>query len=177
VLRGEAALEGKRMLERIVAMLTRMTRGNGEIKEEAVEYECEYECEYDERRRGEAASVILVVRHPIVLALVLSPKGGTRTRKRIDMFDHERRDVYRVGLEFVAWAYGHRRCPEGADRHARDQLLRASRSIPLNTDHLTDRAYGVRVLVAPPGLVDPWLPVNPWLAPWATVLAPLRGLV
>jgi four helix bundle protein len=52
-LRGEAALEGKRMLERIVAMLTRMTRGNGEIKEEAVEYE--YECEYDERRRGEPA--------------------------------------------------------------------------------------------------------------------------
>jgi hypothetical protein len=33
------------------------------------------------------------------------------------------------------------------------------------------------VLVAPPGLVDPWLPVNPWLAPWATVLAPRRGLV
>ncbi len=50
-LRGEAALERKWMLERIVAMLTRMTRGNGEIKEEAVEYE--YECEYDEGGRGE----------------------------------------------------------------------------------------------------------------------------
>jgi hypothetical protein len=163
------------MLGRVVAMLTRMTRGNGEIKEEAVEYE--YECEYEERRRGEAASVILVVRHSILLALVLSPRGGTRIRKGIDRFDHERRDVSRIGLEFVALAYGHRRSLEGADRHARDPLLRASQSIALNMDHLKDRACGVRVLAAPPGLVDPWLPVNPWLAPWATVLAPLRGLV
>jgi hypothetical protein len=54
-LRGEAALEGKRMLGRVVAMLTRMNRGNGEIKEEAVEYEYEYEYEYDERRHGEPA--------------------------------------------------------------------------------------------------------------------------
>ncbi len=46
----------------------------------------------------------MVVRHSIVLALVLSPKGGTRTRKGIDMFDHERRDVFRVGLGFVAGA-------------------------------------------------------------------------
>jgi hypothetical protein len=45
----------KGMLERIVAMLTRMTRGNGEMKEEAVEYEYEYECEYDEGRHGEPA--------------------------------------------------------------------------------------------------------------------------
>ncbi len=118
----------------------------------------------------------LVVGHPIVLALVLSPKGGTRTRKGIDMSDHESLDVYWGGLEFVAWAYGHCRSLEGPDRHARDQPLRASQSIPLNMDHLTDRVCGVRVLVAPPGLVDPWLPVNPWLAPWATVLAPLRGL-
>lgn len=63
---------------------------------------------------------------------VLSPKGGTRTRKGIDLFDHERLDVYRVSLEFVAWAYGHCRSLEGVDRHARDQLLRASQSIPLN---------------------------------------------
>jgi hypothetical protein len=54
-LRGEAAHEGKRMLEGIVAMLTRMTRGNGEIKEEAVEYEYECEYEYDEGRHGEPA--------------------------------------------------------------------------------------------------------------------------
>ena len=48
------------------------------------------------------------------------------------MFDHERLDVYRVSLEFVAWAYGHCRSLEGPDRHARDQLLGASQSIPLN---------------------------------------------
>jgi four helix bundle protein len=48
------------------------------------------------------------------------------------MFDHERLDVYRVSLEFVAWAYAHCRSLQGADRHARDQLLRASQSIPLN---------------------------------------------
>ncbi len=48
------------------------------------------------------------------------------------MFDHERLDVYRVGLEFVAWAYGHCRSLEGPDRHARDQPLGASQSIPLN---------------------------------------------
>jgi hypothetical protein len=57
--------------------------------------------------------------HSIVLALVLSPKGGTRTRKGIDMLDHERLDVYRGGLEFAAWAYGHCRCIEGAEQHAR----------------------------------------------------------
>ena len=48
------------------------------------------------------------------------------------MFDHEKLDVYRVSIEFVTFAY--RLCAElkGADRHARDQLLRASQSIPLN---------------------------------------------
>jgi four helix bundle protein len=48
------------------------------------------------------------------------------------MFDHEKLDVYRVSIDFVAWSY--RLCKElkGSDRHARDQLLRASQSIPLN---------------------------------------------
>ena len=48
------------------------------------------------------------------------------------MFDHEKLDVYRVSIEFVTWSY--RSCEDlkGADRHARDQLLRASQSIPLN---------------------------------------------
>jgi len=48
------------------------------------------------------------------------------------MYDHERLDVYRVRLEFVAWAYGHCRSVQGADRHARDRLVRASQSISLN---------------------------------------------
>ncbi len=41
-------------------------------------------------------------------------------------------DVYRVSLEFVAWAYESCKDFSGVDRHARDQLLRASQSIPLN---------------------------------------------
>lgn len=47
-------------------------------------------------------------------------------------FDHEKLDVYRVSLQFVAWAF--RLCKElrGHDRSARDQLLRASQSVPLN---------------------------------------------
>ena len=47
------------------------------------------------------------------------------------MFDHEKLDVYRVSIEFVAWAYHRAKSLEGPDRHARDQLLRASQSIPL----------------------------------------------
>lgn len=48
------------------------------------------------------------------------------------MLDHQRLDVCRVGLEFVAWASGRCRSPEVSDRHARDRLRRASESIPLN---------------------------------------------
>jgi four helix bundle protein len=46
-------------------------------------------------------------------------------------FGHEKLDVYQASIEYVGWAY--RLC--GAikgQRHARDQLLRASQSIPLN---------------------------------------------
>ena len=46
--------------------------------------------------------------------------------------DHENLDVYRVGLTFVGWAFGVCRKLKGMDRHARDQLLRASQSIPTN---------------------------------------------
>ena len=48
------------------------------------------------------------------------------------MFAHESLDVYRVSLEFVAWAF--RLCaalPPG-ERHTRDQIHRASQSLPLN---------------------------------------------
>ncbi|MCJ8499270.1 four helix bundle protein [Desulfatitalea alkaliphila] len=48
------------------------------------------------------------------------------------MFDHERLDVYRVSMTFVAWAYRLCKRLKGFDRHARDQLLRSSQSIPLN---------------------------------------------
>ena len=47
-------------------------------------------------------------------------------------FGHERLDVYRVSLEFVAWA-GHLAAGlSGVHRHARDQLIRSAISIPLN---------------------------------------------
>jgi four helix bundle protein len=46
--------------------------------------------------------------------------------------DHEKLEVYRVSLDFAAWSYERCRTLKGADRHARDQLLRASQSIALN---------------------------------------------
>ena len=48
------------------------------------------------------------------------------------MFDHERLDVYRVSLEFVAWVFKHAPRMKGHARHARDELIRASQSIPRN---------------------------------------------
>ncbi len=47
-------------------------------------------------------------------------------------FGHEQLDVYRLAIEYVAWSYLVAKDLKGIDRHARDQLLRASQSIPLN---------------------------------------------
>ena len=47
-------------------------------------------------------------------------------------FGHEKLDVYRLSVDYVAWAYALAKTLKGVDRHARDQLLRASQSIPLN---------------------------------------------
>ena len=47
-------------------------------------------------------------------------------------FGHEQLDVYRVSIQYVSWAYEVAKGLKGVDRHARDQLLRASQSIPLN---------------------------------------------
>ena len=44
-------------------------------------------------------------------------------------FGHEKLDVYQLALKYVAWAYGLAKRLEGANRFARDQLLRASQSI------------------------------------------------
>jgi four helix bundle protein len=46
--------------------------------------------------------------------------------------DHEQLDVYQVSLDFAAWSYGVAKRLTSVDRHARDQLLRASQSIALN---------------------------------------------
>ena len=47
------------------------------------------------------------------------------------MFDHEKLDVYRVSLEFVAWVVRVVKL-KGDRRFARDELIRASQSIPRN---------------------------------------------
>jgi len=46
-------------------------------------------------------------------------------------FGHEKLDVYRAAIDYVGWAYKY--CEELKGHHnAKDQLLRASQSIPLN---------------------------------------------
>jgi hypothetical protein len=45
---------------------------------------------------------------------------------------HERLDVYRLAMAYVAWVYEKAATLEGVHRAARDQWLRASQSIPLN---------------------------------------------
>ena len=45
---------------------------------------------------------------------------------------HEKLDVYRLAIGYVAWVYEKAASLEGVHRAARDQWLRASQSIPLN---------------------------------------------
>ncbi len=45
---------------------------------------------------------------------------------------HEKLDVYRLSISYVAWVYEKANGLSGSHRHARDQWLRASQSIPLN---------------------------------------------
>ena len=48
------------------------------------------------------------------------------------IFDHERLDVYRLSIEYVAASYGIAKALSGSNRHIRDQWLHAAQSIPLN---------------------------------------------
>lgn len=48
------------------------------------------------------------------------------------IFDHDRLDVYRLSIEYVASAFDVSKSLSGMHRHARDQWLRAAQSIPLN---------------------------------------------
>ena len=45
---------------------------------------------------------------------------------------HEKLDVYRLSIEYEAWVFAAAENLTGNFRHARDQWLRASQSIPLN---------------------------------------------
>ncbi|MCC6509123.1 MAG: four helix bundle protein [Pirellulaceae bacterium] len=47
-------------------------------------------------------------------------------------FDHERLDVYRLSIDYVAFSFLNAKRLGGINRHARDQWLRAAQSIPLN---------------------------------------------
>ncbi|MCS7471624.1 four helix bundle protein [Stieleria sp. ICT_E10.1] len=48
------------------------------------------------------------------------------------IFDHDRLDVYRLAIEYTADSFSLAKDLTGLRRHARDQWLRASQSIPLN---------------------------------------------
>lgn len=48
------------------------------------------------------------------------------------IFDHDRLDVYRISIQYVAAAFDVSKSLNGLYRHARDQWLRAAQSIPLN---------------------------------------------
>ena len=48
------------------------------------------------------------------------------------IFDHDRLDVYRLSIDYVAAAFEVSKSMGGLHRHARDQWLRAAQSIPLN---------------------------------------------
>jgi len=45
---------------------------------------------------------------------------------------HEKLDVYRLSIEYVAWVFEQAKSLNGIYRPARDQWLRASQSVPLN---------------------------------------------
>jgi four helix bundle protein len=49
-----------------------------------------------------------------------------------DQFGHEKLDVYRLSLTYVGYVFRIAARLKGNHRYARDQLLRASQSIPLN---------------------------------------------
>jgi transposase-like protein len=48
------------------------------------------------------------------------------------IFDHDRLDVYRLSIEYVASSFAVAKDLNGCHRHARDQWVRAAQSIPLN---------------------------------------------
>ncbi len=47
-------------------------------------------------------------------------------------FDHDRLDVYRLSIDYVAFSYRIAKTLSGVHRPARDQWLRVAQSIPLN---------------------------------------------
>ena len=48
------------------------------------------------------------------------------------IFSHEKLDVYRLSITYIAWVYQKAKGLTGINRPARDQWIRAGQSIPLN---------------------------------------------
>ncbi len=70
----------------------------------------------------------------VVLVLVLSATVLVLERSVMaePIFDHERLDVYRLSIEYIAFSYRIAKTLGGVNRHARDQWLRAAQSVALN---------------------------------------------
>jgi four helix bundle protein len=70
---------------------------------------------------------VVLVLSATVLVLVLE-----RTVMAEPTFDHERLDVYRLSIDYVAFSHQIAKTLGGINRQVRDQWLRAAQSIPLN---------------------------------------------
>ncbi len=71
------------------------------------------------------------------------------------LFDHDRLDVYRLAIEYVAIAFESSRSLEGLQRHAHEKWPRAAQFIPLNIAEgngkrsLMDRARFLDIALGP----------------------------
>ena len=75
-------------------------------------------------------TVLVLSETVLVLSETVLVLEGTQMTDPI--FDHERLDVYRLAIEYVAASYRIAKLLNGPERHARDQWLRAAQSIALN---------------------------------------------
>jgi four helix bundle protein len=73
------------------------------------------------------ARAVVLLLSATVLVLVLDRIVMTEPT-----FDHERLDVYRLSIAYVAFSCQIAKSLSGSNRQARDQRLRAAQSIPLN---------------------------------------------
>ncbi|MCA9137211.1 MAG: four helix bundle protein [Planctomycetales bacterium] len=73
------------------------------------------------------------------------------------IFDHDRFDVYRLSIDYVASSFAIAKNLGGCHRHARDQWPRAAQSIPLNiAEGNGKRSLKVGVVFWTSLVVRPW---------------------
>ena len=68
---------------------------------------------------------------PTLQISTVGPDNRNRNRELMTL-GHEKLDVYRLSIGYVAWVYKKAGGLRGNHRFVRDQWLRASQSIPLN---------------------------------------------